>query len=395
MRAFPVQLPSGVRYWTVVDEDLAVVPEADAFLRHVRFGRDQAELTTRTYAGHIALYLRWCIRTGRDWRVAAAELGMFIVWLKFGTKQVTGIDRPSGSGLVHPGPGAEVVREPARIQNVLTGVRQFLLHGITAKTVPSHVMAQMYEVAENWDLPEQARGEDVTGYRMRPRHRVQVPRKKGERATDREIVELFLACRNARDRFIVLLLGRAGLRPGGAAGLRREDMHFMPDSSALGCPKKGSHLHTLRRDNPNGAWAKRQPTAAPGRWKPVDHLVVLAYDQYVMERMALPHGPDSDFVLVNLFAEPLGAPMTADSITELFGRLSKRAGLSRNVTPRMLRRAAGSNVADAGGGQDEIAALLDHSRLSSAEPYLTPAPDRLRDAVNAVPSPREFAGGAR
>ncbi|MFE6020778.1 tyrosine-type recombinase/integrase [Streptomyces sp. NPDC056441] len=89
--------------------------------------------------------------------------------------------------------------------------------------------------------------------------------------------------------------------------------------------------------------------------------MVLAYDQYVMERMALPHGPGSDFVLVNLFAEPLGAPMTTDSITELFGRLSKRAGLSRNVTPRMLRRAAGSNLADAGGGQDEIAALLDHS----------------------------------
>lgn len=47
MRAFPVRLPSGVRYWTVLDEDLAVVDEADAFLRHVRFGRDGSELTTR------------------------------------------------------------------------------------------------------------------------------------------------------------------------------------------------------------------------------------------------------------------------------------------------------------------------------------------------------------
>jgi hypothetical protein len=28
MRAFPVRLPSGVRYWTVLDEDLAVVDEA-------------------------------------------------------------------------------------------------------------------------------------------------------------------------------------------------------------------------------------------------------------------------------------------------------------------------------------------------------------------------------
>ena len=44
MRAFPVRLPSGARYWTVLDENLAVVVEADVFLRHVRFGRDGSEL---------------------------------------------------------------------------------------------------------------------------------------------------------------------------------------------------------------------------------------------------------------------------------------------------------------------------------------------------------------
>jgi integrase/recombinase XerD len=58
VRAFPVRLPSGVRYWTVLNEDQAVVAEADAFLRHVRFGRDGSELTTRSYAGAIALVLR-------------------------------------------------------------------------------------------------------------------------------------------------------------------------------------------------------------------------------------------------------------------------------------------------------------------------------------------------
>jgi hypothetical protein len=60
-------MPSGQRYWTVLDEDrLAPVPAADEFLRHVRFGRDQAESTTRTYAGAVALYLTWCGCTGRD-----------------------------------------------------------------------------------------------------------------------------------------------------------------------------------------------------------------------------------------------------------------------------------------------------------------------------------------
>jgi integrase/recombinase XerD len=68
VRAFLVRLPSGTQYWTVLDENLAVVGEADVFLRHVRFGRDGSELTTRSYAGGIALFLRWCARTAMPCR---------------------------------------------------------------------------------------------------------------------------------------------------------------------------------------------------------------------------------------------------------------------------------------------------------------------------------------
>ena len=45
MRAFPVRLPSGVRYWTVLNEDLAVVAEADAFLRDMS---DSVVVTARS-----------------------------------------------------------------------------------------------------------------------------------------------------------------------------------------------------------------------------------------------------------------------------------------------------------------------------------------------------------
>jgi integrase/recombinase XerD len=76
-----VRLPSGAGYWTVLDEELAVVPFADAFLRHLRFGRDGAESTTRAYAGAIALFLRWCARTGKDWQAGAEQLGLFMTWL--------------------------------------------------------------------------------------------------------------------------------------------------------------------------------------------------------------------------------------------------------------------------------------------------------------------------
>ncbi|MDT5118045.1 MAG: integrase/recombinase XerD [Mycobacterium sp.] len=58
MRAFPVSLPSGQRYWTVLDEDLQVVGIADEYLRHQRLGRDGAESRTKAYAHAIALFLR-------------------------------------------------------------------------------------------------------------------------------------------------------------------------------------------------------------------------------------------------------------------------------------------------------------------------------------------------
>jgi hypothetical protein len=65
-------------------------------------------------------------------------------------------------------------------------------------------------------------------------------------------------------------------------GLRREDMHLVPDATALGCLFPGAHLHVRRRDNPNGAWAKSRRS----RPVPVDELLVLAYDTYWFERDA-------------------------------------------------------------------------------------------------------------
>jgi hypothetical protein len=44
----------------VLDDDLAVVAVAEGFLRHMRFGCDGAESTTKSDANSIALFLRWC-----------------------------------------------------------------------------------------------------------------------------------------------------------------------------------------------------------------------------------------------------------------------------------------------------------------------------------------------
>jgi integrase/recombinase XerD len=201
------------------------------------------------------------------------------------------------------------------------------------------------------------------------------------------------ACRNARDRFIVIGMWRAGLRRGELCGLRREDVHLVPDATRLGCGVTGAHLHVVRRANPNGASAKSRR----GRAIPADWLLVQAYDAYALERDA--HSAAavarSDFVVVNLFREPVGAPMRPQALNELFCELSRRAGLARPVHPHTLRHAMATSVVAAGATVDELKELLGHAWLTSSEPYLHPSPERLRAAVQRVASPRLPTQGPR
>ena len=258
MRAFPVRLPSGVRYWTVLDENLPVVPVADGFLRHVRFGRDGAESTTKSYACSIALFLRWCARTGRTWQAGAGQLALFMTWLRHAGPPASGAGAGSG-GLVLSGPGAAPARVARRINVVLTAVRGMVVHAVTAGEADGHLLPVVYEMADDRDLPAHPwRGRGGMSWRMRARHRLHELERPVERAGDEHIAEVVRACRSARDPLIVLLMARAGLRRGEVAGLRRSDVHLLGDSSALGCVARRAHVHVIRRDdNPNGAWANR------------------------------------------------------------------------------------------------------------------------------------------
>src|SRR5258707_11646624 len=119
MRAFPVRLPSGARYWTVLDEDLGVVGVADSFLRQVRFGRDGAESTTKSYANSIALFLRWCARTGRTWQAGIEQFGLFMTWLAH-----AGPAAPdAAAGAVLSGPGVPPAPRAPRVKGGLAPAR--------------------------------------------------------------------------------------------------------------------------------------------------------------------------------------------------------------------------------------------------------------------------------
>ena len=101
----------------------------------------------------------------------------------------------------------------------------------------------------------------------------------------------------------------------------------------------------------------------------------------------MPAAAGSDFVFVNLFRAPLGAPVRLDAVNGLVTAACARAGIVA-LHPHQLRHAFASNVLDAGGALEEAQDLLGHASVTSTQVYAHPDPARLRAAVDAVPSPR-------
>ncbi|WP_223190511.1 tyrosine-type recombinase/integrase [Nonomuraea terrae] len=107
--------------------------------------------------------------------------------------------------------------------------------------------------------------------------------------SDEEIAVLLGLARHARDAFLIQFLAETGMRIGEALGLRRQDMHLLPDSRVLGSRIEGPHVHVWRRVNANGAFAKaRQP-----RTIPVERDTIEAYSHYRYERDDVGHEASS------------------------------------------------------------------------------------------------------
>lgn len=372
-----VVLPGGLAYFTVVDGRYELVEAADAFLRDLRFGADRTESTTRLYASEVAMFLDWAERSGRDLERAARELSRFVLLLRT-------------TPVARRGRGYGQVRSAARINHILSVVREFYKHAVAHRRVNANVIAALYEVGDDRFLPAELRSEDgALRYRVRPRHQLRAGRTRVVRACELEEWEALLRAAGCwRDRFLLVLLWFSGLRIGEALGLRRSDMHLMASAGELGCSVAGAHLHVVPRENVNGARAKGRRE----RVVPLAHYAVSYYDLYLDERERCRQAAACDFVFVNLFAAPLGAPMRYGRAAQLFRSLSVRAGLPRAITPHMLRHAAGSALT-AVGGLDVAQEILGHASITSTQIYVHASAERQRDAVERLAMTRGRASG--
>jgi integrase len=182
--------------------------------------------------------------------------------------------------------------------------------------------------------------------------RLRQPRRLPRTLSVEQIVALIEACQHVRDRFLLVLLAETGMRIGQALGLRHAD--FV------------SHRRELRivprADNANGARAKTIDEATI----PISAGLVRLYSAYMFDE----YGEiDSDYVFVNLFAEPKGAPLRYQAVHELIDRLRTRTGIDFNV--HMLRHSMATDMLRQGVAVDVVAKMLTHrSSVTTSQIYV-------------------------
>lgn len=352
----------GSALWVVLDAGLVVHREATDFLWALH-GAGRSPHTIRVYAGRVAAFLGWCTAEGVDWAsISVADLARFKHFIE-----------------AVPGRGGRV-RSGSTVNAMLTAVCEFLRFCARSGVIDQAVADRLSEprwlrfAPPGFDTGEVGQFRMVRARALKARAESSFP----EALTSEQSARVLACCRRPREVFMVALLRDSGLRVGEALGLRRGDLHLLPDTRGLGCAVVGAHVHVRRRANPNGALAKsRFP-----RTVPASDAVLAAYTDYQFERDEILGGDDCDMVFVNLYHEPVGTPMTYRAAKRFFERVAKDCGFA--VRPHMFRHTAATNWVRAGVDLDVVQRLLGHASMASTAVYLHARDEDKRRAVEAV-----------
>src|SRR5215472_7502324 len=109
----------------------------------------------------------------------------------------------------------------------------------------------------------------------------------------------------------------------------------------------------------------RGPRRRPWSRSPVSAGLVRLYSAYMFEEYG---DCDSDYVVVNLFAEPYGAPLRYQAVHKLACRLRQRSGV--DFTLHMLRHTRATSLLRGGVDLEVVARLLGHrSSVTTSQTY--------------------------
>lgn len=290
------------------------------FLQHLRHERGQAEHTQRTYAALLNRFVAWAGEQGlNDWK--SVELRHLMSYLQHERER----------GLAN-----QPKESPRRLSSEsvyleIAALRALYRFAENEKILPANI-------AENLSLP---------------RRWQRLP--KG--LSNKEIEKLLVAespdtPQNLCDQAVLELAYASGLRLAELRNVRLEQLHL-----------EAGFINVIGKGNKE-------------RVVPVGRKAAEAMERYLATgrpKLVTKKSP------ANVFLTKRGTPFAAVTLWLRMKQRVRRAGLTRNVTPHMLRHSFATHLLENGADLRVIQELLGHASISTTEVYTHVTGGRLRE----------------
>ncbi len=326
-------LTGSAESWTVLGDDGLPAEPAEAYLAYLA-ALERSPNTLRAYAHSLAMWLEFLGGQRTGWREAGVEqVARFVAWLRAPAANVIVLD------------AGEPARAPATVNRHLAAVFGFYdFHARTGTGTAADLVAWRRTGRGSYKpfLHHVTAGKPIP---VRP-VKLTVPQRIPDTLTDAQVIALLEACGHLRDRFLLALLAETGMRIGQALGLRHADVVSREKVIRI----------VARADNANGARAKTRGM----HQVPVSAALIRLYSEY----MHVEYGPlDSDYVFVNLFAEPLGAPLRYQAVQALVSKLRQRTGIEFSC--HALRHSHATDLIRRGVPIEVVSKRLTHASVTT------------------------------
>jgi integrase/recombinase XerD len=328
---------SRVPSWTVLGDEDAPVEPIERYLAYLT-DIERSPNTVKVYAHDLKDYWVFLRHRGLDWReVRLEDIGEYVAWLRLPLAcrdgQVTVLSS------VQPHVAASTINR--KLSALVAFYSHQVRHGV-----------DVGELLTTWQLPGRRGGwkpflHHISKGKPQPRRTIAVksPKKLPRILTVTEMQSIMDACDRLRDRFLMALLWDSGVRIGEALGLRHADIAAAE-----------REVTVVPRVNDNGARSKSRDQ----RTIPVSAELIRLWGDYL-------HGEygdlDSDYVFVNLFAEPRGQALSYPAVYELVKRLRRRTGIE--FDPHWCRHSAATRMLRDGVPIEVVSTLLGHSSVTT------------------------------
>jgi site-specific recombinase XerD len=342
MRVQRVLVPgSMVESWTLLGDDLRPVGPVESFLAYLA-AIERSPNTVKAYAHDLKDWWVYLDGRGLHWpRVDLEAVAGLVAWLW--------LPPAARSGALAVLPTVEHHCTAASVNRKLAAVSAFYEFHARSGVVVADLLISMRPAGHHRTAG--------TSYKPFLQHiaagkpertkiiKLKTGRKRPCVLTAVQAQTILDACGHLRDRLLFALMLDTGVRIGEALGLRHDDIAIAE-----------KQVTVVPRHNDNRARAKAGRT----RIIPASAELMRLYSDYLhREYGAL----DSDYVFVNLFAEPQGRPWGYPAVYDLVKRLRKVTGIG--FEPHQYRHTYATWLLRRGAGMENVKELLGHASIST------------------------------